>query len=141
VSKRKAKSGKLSVFKGREAKLNKAIFYILAHKSPQIIYDVTKVIRKQKGFRHTKYTNVSRRVKALEQLGYLEKAGSRNTQAGPQGMLYQPTTRAHVALFLNQVNPDTFIKEADEDTLMAELTALALFFEKTERKTKRKING
>ena len=141
VGRRKRKSGKLSVFKGREAKLNRAILQALIQKSPQIIYDVTKVIRKQKGFRRTKYTNVNRRVKALEQQGYLEKAGSRNTQAGSQGILYQLTTRAHVALFLNQVNPDTFIKEADEDALMAELAALTLFFEKTERKTKRKTNS
>lgn len=140
MARRKRKSGKLQVFKGREAKLNHAILQALAQKSPQIIYDVTKVIRKQKGFRRTKYTNVNRRVKALEQQGYLEKAGSRNTQAGSQGMLYQLTTRAHVALFLNQVNPDTFIKEADEDTLMAELAALTLFFERTAGK-KRKING
>jgi DNA-binding MarR family transcriptional regulator len=136
LARKKRKGTELSVFKGREAKLNRAILLTIVQKSPQIIYDVTKIIRKQKGFKHTKYTNVSRRVKALEQQGYLEKAGNRKTQAGAQGILYQLTTRAHVALFLNKVNLDTFIKKSDEDTLMAELAALTLFFEKTAWKIK-----
>jgi hypothetical protein len=138
MARKKSKGTELSVFKGREAKLNRAIFQILFRQSPQIIYDITKAIQKQRGFRRTKYTNVSRRVKALEQQGYLEKAGSRETQPGSQGNLYQPTTRAHVAFFFNRVSPDKFIKEADEETLMAELATLTLFFEKAAEKTSRK---
>jgi hypothetical protein len=86
--------------------------------------------------KHTKYTNVSRRVRALEDSDYLDKAGIRDTQAGGQATLYQLTTRAQVALFLSQISPDTFIKEADQDTLIAELAALTLFLEKTALKDK-----
>ena len=86
--------------------------------------------------KHTKYTNVSRRVKALEDSDYLDKAGIRDTQAGGQATLYQLTTRAQVALFLSQISPDTFIEEADQDTLIAELAALTLFLEKTALKEK-----
>jgi hypothetical protein len=75
-------------------------------------------------------------VRTLEQSGYLEKAGIRNTQAGGQATLYQLTTRAHVALLLSQISRDTFITEADEDTLIAELAALILFLEKTALKDK-----
>ncbi|MCJ7763096.1 hypothetical protein MUP38_06565 [Candidatus Bathyarchaeota archaeon] len=138
MARKKSKGTELSVFKGREARLNRAIFQILTRESPLVIYDIAQVIRKQKGFKHTKYTNVSRRVKALEQQGYLEQAGSRITQPGPQGTLYQPTTRAHVAFFFNRVSPDKFIKEADEETLMAELATLTLFFGKAAEKTSRK---
>lgn len=126
----KNKDGRLSVFKGREAKLNRAIFQALAEKSHQAIYDITKEVRRQRGLRHTKYTNVSRRVKALEQQGYLDRAGKRTTQPGSEATLYQLSTRAHVALLLNQISPDTLIEKADEETLTAQLAALMLFFEK-----------
>ena len=138
LTRKKSKGTELSVFKGREAKLNRAILQTLFRQSPQIIYDITKAIQKQRGFRRTKYTNVSRRVKALEQQGYLEKAGSRETQPGSQGKLYQPTTRAQVVFLMNQVDPEIFVKEADEDALIAELITLFLFLEKTINKTKRK---
>ncbi len=126
-----ATAGKLCVFKGREARLNKAVFQVLVLKGPQTIYDITREIKRERGFRHTNYTNASRRVRALEELNYLDKAGRRKTQAGNQAVLYMLTLRAHVAVLLNQLNPETFIKEADEDTLIAELAALILFFEKT----------
>jgi DNA-binding MarR family transcriptional regulator len=134
----KPKNTKLSVFKGREARLNHTIFQTLTQRSPLAIYEIHRQIKTQRGLRHTKYTNVSRRVKALEDSGYIDKAGTRNTQAGAQATLYQLTTRAQVALFLSQISPDTFIKEADEDTLIAQLAALTLFFEKTSQKDKTK---
>jgi DNA-binding MarR family transcriptional regulator len=134
----KPKNTKLSVFKGREARLNHTIFQTLNQRGPLTIYEIHKQIKTQRGLRHTKYTNVSRRVRALEDSGYIDKAGTRNTQAGAQATLYQLTTRAQVALFLSQISPDTFIKEADEDALVAELAALTLFFEKTTPKDKTK---
>jgi DNA-binding MarR family transcriptional regulator len=127
------------VFKGREAKLNHAIFQILTLRSPLLIYDITREVRKLRGFRHTKYTNVGRRVKALEQQGYLSIAGSRDTQSGAQGTLYRLTERAHVAIISNQVSLDAFVKQASEEALMAELAALILFFEETARKKKSKM--
>jgi hypothetical protein len=127
----KPKAGaKLSVFKGREAKLNHAIFQVLASEGPLAIYEIYKQVKTKGGLGHTKYTNVNRRVRALEESCFLDKAGIRNTQAGAQAVLYQLTTRAFVAIFLNNVNPDTFIKQADEDTLALELAVLTLFFEK-----------
>jgi hypothetical protein len=134
----KPKNTKLSVFKGREARLNHTIFQTLTQRGPLAIYEIHKQIKTQRGMKHTKYTNVSRRVRALEQSRYLDNAGIRDTQAGGQATLYQLTTRAHVALFLSQISPDTFIKEADEDTLFAELAALTLFLEKTAPKGKTK---
>ena len=131
--------GRISLFKGREARLNHTIFQTLAKNDPLTIYEVHKQIKSLRGFRHTKYTNVNRRVRTLEESGYLEKAGIRSTQAGGQATLYQLTTRAHVALLLSQISPDTFTKEADEDTLIAELAALILFLEKRERALKQRV--
>jgi DNA-binding MarR family transcriptional regulator len=141
VARKKNKGTDLSVFKGREAKLNYAIFQILTLRSPLIIYDITREVRKLRGFRHTKYTNVGRRVKALEQQGYLSMAGSRDTQSGAQGTLYRLTARAHVAIISNYVSRDTFVKQASEEALMAELAALILFLEEAARKKKQVDEG
>jgi len=124
VAKGKRESGRLSVFKGREARLNRAIFHILALKSPLITYDIHKEVKAQKGLKHTKYTNVLRRIRALEESGYLEKAGSRKTLPGSEGVLYQLSSKTYLALLLNKVNLDSFIQTADEDTIIATLAAL-----------------
>jgi len=126
VAKGKGESGRLSVFKGREARLNKAIFHILALKGPLTIYDISKEVKTQKGLKHTKYTNVNRRVRALEDLGYLEKAGTRKTQAGFQATLYQLTARAYLALLVERINLNNFIQKADEDTVITALATLVL---------------
>ena len=124
MQKGKAKSGRLSVFKGREARLNRAIFHILALKGPQTIYEAFKEVKTQKGLKNTKYTNVNRRVRILEESGYLEKVGTRKTQAGFQATLYQITARAYLAFLLNQINLDNFIATADEATVIAALGIL-----------------
>lgn len=120
----KRKSGKLSVFKGREAKLNRAIFHILALKGPLIIYDIHKEVKAKRGLKHTKSTNVLRRIKALEESGYLEKAGTRKTLPGYERVLYKLSSKTYLALLLNKINLDKFIQTADEDTIIATLAAL-----------------
>jgi DNA-binding Lrp family transcriptional regulator len=126
VARRKAKSGsaRLSVFKGREARLNRAIFQILALKGPLTIYDIHKEVKAQRGLKHTKYTNVLRRIRALEESGYLEKAGTRKTLPGYERMLYKLTSKTYLALLLNKINLDSFIQTADEDTITAMLAAI-----------------
>jgi len=124
VSRRKAKSGRISVFKGREARLNKAIFHVLALKGSQTIYEICKEIKIQKGLKQTKYTNVNRRIRILEQSAYLEKTGTRKTQAGFQATIYQLTARAYLAILLNKMNLDNFIQTAKEENIVATLAAL-----------------
>ncbi len=117
---------KLQVFKGREAKLNKAIFQTLALKSPLITYDIHKEVKALKGLKHTKYTNVNRRVRTLGEYGYIEKVGTRKTQAGFQVALYQLTMRAYLAILLNEVSLDNMIQKAHEENLVTMLSALIL---------------
>jgi hypothetical protein len=124
VAKGKRKSGRISVFKGREARLNFAVFHVLSLKGPQTIYDIHKEVKTQRGLKHTKYTNVNRRVRILEESGYLEKVGTTKTQAGFQATLYQITARAYLAFLLNQINLDNFIATADEATVIAALGIL-----------------
>ena len=120
----KPKNTRLSVFKGREARLNHAIFQILSLKGPLIIYDIHKEVKAQKGLKHTKSTNVLRRIRALEESGYLEKAGTRKTLPGYERVLYKLSSKTYLALLLNKINLDSFIQTADEDTIIATLAAL-----------------
>jgi DNA-binding PadR family transcriptional regulator len=129
VPERNQAAEKISVFKGKQAALNLAIFGALS-KTPLVIYDITKQVKEKREFYRLKPSIVGRRVRDLVNQGYLEIAGSRDTQPGIQATLYQLTTKAKVALYYNSVSRDKFLEEADEQTLAAELNILMLFFER-----------
>ncbi|MEM4713215.1 MAG: hypothetical protein QXQ61_01550 [Candidatus Bathyarchaeia archaeon] len=120
----KPKTTKLSVFKGREAKLNHAIFQNLAHKSPQTIYDIHKQIRKIRGLRYTRYASVNKRIKALEDEGYIKKVGIRKTKAGSDASLFELTTRAYLVTLLNSTDLDRLMTKLDEADAAAILAVL-----------------
>jgi len=124
VAKGKAKSGKLSVFKGREARLNRAIFHTLALKSPQTIYDIHREIKTQRGLRQTRYANVNKRVRALEESGYIKNVGIKKTKAGFKASIYELPPRAYLAMLLNFVNLDDLLTTVDEATALAILAAI-----------------
>jgi DNA-binding MarR family transcriptional regulator len=75
LPRRREKSGRISIFKGHEARLNKVIFHILALKGPLTIYDIHKEVKAQKGLRQTRYASVNKRVRSLEESGYINKTG------------------------------------------------------------------
>ncbi len=126
--------GQISVFQGKKAALNLAIFIVLFNNS-LIIYDITKKIQEQKQFNNLKPSAVGRRIRNLIKKGYLEVAGKRDTKPGPKATLYRLTTKAQVALYYNMVSREMFLKEANEEALTAELAALKLFL-KTAQKLK-----
>jgi hypothetical protein len=123
VPRRKHKTGRISVFKGREAKLNRAIFQTLAHKSPQTAWDVFRHFKKQKDMVHLTYWVLIRRVRALQELDYLMKVGERKTMPGSETALYQLTPRAELAMALDQIDLDKFIREADYHRILSALEA------------------
>jgi len=115
---------RIAVFKGRDARLNKAIFWILAQRSPLTIYDVWRRLRIQRDFAYIPYNTVNRRVRALEEYGYIEKSGERKTKTGFVAKLYQLTARAYLAMLLKRIDLDEFIEKATDSKI---LTALATF--------------
>jgi hypothetical protein len=123
VERSKRNCGRISVFKGREAKLNFAIFHILALKGPLTIYDIHKEVKAQRGLKYTKYANINRRVRDLEPR-YLEKVGIRKTRAGFTAALYQIATRGYLAIMLDYLDEDDFVRKADEETIATTLAAL-----------------
>jgi DNA-binding MarR family transcriptional regulator len=114
VAKGKRERGRISVFKGREARLNRAIFHILALKGPLTIYDIHKEVKAQRGLRQTRYANVNKRVRALEESGYINKIGIKKTKAGCEASIYELTTKAYLAILLNSINLDELLMKVDE---------------------------
>ena len=131
MGKGKRNRGRISVFKGREAKLNFAIFHILALQGPQTIYDLLKQVKQQKFLRRKLYSVVLRRVKTLQESGYVEKVGTRKTLAGQTGNLYQLTPKAYLAILLNQTDMDSLLKNADKTTILELIATLAKQLDKT----------
>jgi DNA-binding Lrp family transcriptional regulator len=123
VARLKGKGGRISVFKGREAKLNYAIFHILALKGPQTIYDIHKQVKTRKRLRYARYATVNKRVRSLKESGYIKKIGSKKTKAGFKASIYELTAKAYLAILLNSINLDELVMRADEATASAILAA------------------
>jgi len=121
----KPKNTKLSVFKGREAKLNRAIFQSLALKGAQTIYDIHKHVRTFRGMKYTYYGNVNKRVRVLQQLGYVKEANIKSTKAGFEATEYELTTKAYLALMLDSTNLEDLLTRMDEDVASEILAAIA----------------
>ena len=115
---------RIAVFRGRDARLNKAIFWILAQQGPLTIYDAWRKLRTQRDFAYIPYNTVNRRVRALEEHGYIEKSGERKTKTGFAAKLYQLTARAYLAMLLKRIDLDEFIEKATDSKI---LSALATF--------------
>jgi Fe2+ or Zn2+ uptake regulation protein len=119
VGRRKDNSGRISVFKGREAKLNRAIFQVLALKSPLTIYDIHKEVKARRGLRRTRYATVNKRVRSLEELQYVKRIGAKKTKAGFEASTYELTARAYLAILLNSINLNELVTQVDEATASA----------------------
>ncbi|MEM2971864.1 MAG: hypothetical protein QW270_05525 [Candidatus Bathyarchaeia archaeon] len=116
---------RVSIFKGREARVNKAIFWILAMQSPLTIYDIWRRLRTQRDFQYIRYHIVNRRVRTLKEQGFIEKIGERKTKNGFQATLYQLTLRAYLSILLDKLDMDFFLKKASSDEILSMLVILA----------------
>lgn len=122
----RSKGTELSVFKGREAKLNRAIFQALALKGPQTIYDIHKTLRTMRGLRYTHYGNVNKRVRDLQSKGYVKEARVKSTKAGFEATEYELTARAYLALILNSIRLEDLFNRMDEEVALEILAAMTI---------------
>jgi Trm5-related predicted tRNA methylase len=121
----KPKNTRLSVFKGREARLNRAIFQSLALKGAQTIYDIHKHMRTFRGLKYTYYGNVNKRVRALRQQGYVKEVNVKSTKAGFEATEYELTTRTYLALMFDSTNLEDLLNRMDEDIALEILAAMS----------------
>jgi len=121
-----ARNGKprLSVFKGREAKLNKAILHILALESGLSIRQVCRKVRTYKGLEHTRYRVVNRRIKALEQEGCLELVEAKKTWQGFKAKHYELTVKAYLALAIETVDFEALLNSEKQEKMAALLASI-----------------
>jgi DNA-binding PadR family transcriptional regulator len=115
---------RISIFKGREARLNKAIFWILTRQSPLTIYDIWQKLRNQRDFAYIRYHIVNRRARALERQGYIQKSGERRTRTGFAAPLFQLTIRAYLATLLDKIDLDNFIEKAPDANILSVIEAI-----------------
>ena len=125
MARKKTKGTELSVFKGREAKLNRAIFQELSINGPQNIYNLHKNLRKIRGLKQVHYGNVNKRARALEQTGYLKASKIETTKAGFEAASYELTTKAYLALMLDSTSLENLLSQIDEDSATEILAAIA----------------
>ena len=114
---------KLSVFKGKEAKLNRAIFQVLAQKSPQTAWEIFNQLTKQKHLLDLKYWVLIRRIKKLQESDFILKVGETKTMPGTETGQYQLTPRAELAIILDQIDLDNFLSKADYHRILTALEA------------------
>ena len=112
MARENSKGTELELFKGRKADLTRAILHILS-KEALVKYDVHKKIIAQ-GFKNTHYGTIKKRIKALQETGYLKEVGMRKTQPGNEGILYETTFKALSAMEVNVTDLDDFFRKLDE---------------------------
>ena len=69
---------------------------------------------KIRGFKRTKYAVINTRIKTLEEKGYLNKTGERDTKQGGKTTLYELSARAKLAIAINSQTIDDMLTQLDE---------------------------
>ncbi len=108
---------KLSVFKGREANLNRAIFTILAMEGPKTILELQKQLSKQKGLHGTYYASINKRIHCLEKEGYVSPI--QTAQPAVKAALYELLPKALLATFMSKKSPEEVLNQiTDKDAII-----------------------
>ncbi len=116
---------RLSLFKGREARLHRIILLILDRECCLNIWQVYKSVREIRGFRHLRYHVVNRRIRDLEQKRFIEVAKEKDSLQGQKVKYYQATTKAYLAFLLNAINLDQLLQSANDTDIITLLAALS----------------
>jgi len=107
---------KLSVFKGRKASLNRAIFVILDKEGPKTVIEIQKQLSKQKNLEGTYYASVNKRIHCLEKAGYIKPALNKTAQPTSKAIIYELRAKAYLATFINKKSAEELLnKVTDKD--------------------------
>ncbi len=119
MARKKCKGTELAVFKGREAKLNRAIFEILAE-SLQTISNLQKQLSKQKGLSGVYYASLTKRIHVLKETGYIKEI----KPTGYKASAYALRVKAYLATFLNSNSMQDVLDVATDEKAAIILLAL-----------------
>ena len=118
----KRNSDRLSVFKGRGARLNYAVFQVLL-KGPRTIYGIHGSVKAERSFRDVSYATVNKRVRSLERAGYVRKAVKKAATRKCWPM-YELTGKAQLAMLLDGLGLEGLFTMLDEGSVAAILAVL-----------------
>ncbi len=120
---KRSKGTELSVFKGREARLNRAIFQALNIEEPQSTRELHKKIVRIKGMRGTSYSTVNKRVRSLEDSGYVKKVEVKERPGGITNY-YKSSPKALLATFFDVNTIEDLLSRINDETANALLQEL-----------------
>ena len=123
MARKEGEGTKLSVFKGREARLNRAIFQVLARKEPLTTREIRKAVTQIRRIKRTSYSTINKRVRSLEDSGYLTKAAVKERPGGIANY-YELSPKAYLATFFNSISIEDLMERIDLDSVLPVLGAL-----------------
>ena len=118
---KKCGANELFVFKGREARLNLAIFFALALLGPLNIKEIQKQASRQKGLSGTYYASLTKRLRRLVTDGFIKETKPR---VFGKAAIYQLTNKACLAIFLHSITMQEILDQATETKRAVLLLAL-----------------
>jgi len=121
LERKKSEGTKLSVFEGRSARSNRAIFEALAKESPQTIKQLYKQVRIQKGLEETYYASLTKRLHCLRETGYITQTPA---QGDSRVQVYELRMKAYLASLLNMYSMQEIIDQATDTQASYILLAL-----------------
>ncbi len=137
MPKRNKKIVKLSVFKGREAKLNRAIIEALMLKEPQTTNQLFSKISLNKELKVTSYSTINKRVRSLKKSGYLKKVSVKQ-RIGGFSNFYELRPKVYLAKFLASNDIFKLLEQADDQL---SLIFLAVFMKAKNQESKTQNPG
>jgi len=71
-------------------------------------------VKTRRRLRHVRYPSVNKRVRSLEETGYIKKIGVKKTKTGSEAIIYGLAARAYLAMLLNSIKLDKLVMQVDE---------------------------
>jgi hypothetical protein len=131
ISLKARKSAKISIFEGRGADKNLAVFHILVAAGPLSIGDIQRRLNRIRGLRVTYYASLNKRIHALVRDGYIGEVKPEDSgQAGCKAALYEVRRKFYLAYYLNGKSREEILSKLNEpnatiilsDLINAEIT-------------------
>jgi len=122
--KKETKRTKIDAFKGREAKLNLAIFQILGINGPQTIYQIHKRVIRLRELSHTRYASVNKRIRILAESGYVGNHHTDRTNSAFGAIICELQSKAYVALFFHSVGLEEIMTSLNQENAFEVLAIL-----------------
>jgi arginine utilization protein RocB len=77
-----------------------------------------------KELRYTHYANVNKRIRGLQNQGYVKEARVKTSKAGFEATEYELTPRAYLALRLGTLKLEDWLNQIDGETALEVLAAM-----------------